>query len=46
MAKQLSEELGEKLVSGVIVTKYGHSKSPVAGIEIFEADTLFRITTH
>ena len=37
MAKAASEELGERVVSGVIVTKYGHSGGPVAGIEIFEA---------
>ena len=37
MAKAASEELGERIVSGVIVTKYGHSRGPVAGIEIFEA---------
>ena len=37
MAKAASEELGERIVSGVIVTKYGHSGGPVAGIEIFEA---------
>lgn len=37
MAKAASEELRERIVSGVIVTKYGHSGGPIPGIEIFEA---------
>lgn len=37
MAKAASEDLKERIVSGVIVTKYGHSRGPISGIEIFEA---------
>ena len=37
MAKAASEELRERIVSGVIVTKYGHSGGSLPGIEIFEA---------
>lgn len=37
MAKTAVEELKERIVSGVIVTKYGHSGGPLPGIEIFEA---------
>ena len=37
MAKAASEELKERIVSGVIVTKYGHSGGSLPGIEIFEA---------
>ncbi|MEA4873496.1 MAG: glycerate kinase [Synergistaceae bacterium] len=37
MAKAASEELKERIVSGAIVTKYGHSRGPLPGIEIYEA---------
>lgn len=37
MAKAAVEELKERIVSGAIVTKYGHSGGPLPGIEIFEA---------
>ena len=37
MAKAASEELKERIVSGAIVTKYGHSQGPLPGIEIYEA---------
>jgi len=37
MAKAAAEELKERIVSGAIVTKYGHSRGPLPGIEIYEA---------
>lgn len=37
MAKAASEELKERIISGAIVTKYGHSGGSLPGIEIFEA---------
>jgi len=37
MAKAASEILGSKVKGGVVVTKYGHSRGPIAGCEIIEA---------
>ncbi len=37
MAKAASEALGRRIRHGAIVTKYGHSRGPITGIEIFEA---------
>ncbi len=37
MAKAASEELGEQIRAGAIVTKYGHSRGSIPGIEIYEA---------
>lgn len=37
MAKAASVELKEMIISGAIVTKYGHSGGSLPGIEIFEA---------
>lgn len=37
MAKAASEELEGRVRRGAIVTKYGHSRGPIPGIEIFEA---------
>ncbi|MBR6085381.1 MAG: glycerate kinase [Spirochaetales bacterium] len=37
MAKTAWEEIGDRLCSGVVVTKYDHSKGPIGNLEIFEA---------
>ncbi len=37
MAKTAWEEIGSRLCSGVVVTKYDHSKGPIGNLEIFEA---------
>ena len=37
MAGTAAELLGERIEAGVVVTKYGHSKGPIANFEIWEA---------
>jgi len=37
MAKAASEVLKDKIYKGVVITKYGHSKSELTNIKIFEA---------
>ena len=37
MAKSAAETLGDRIRSGAIITKYGHSRGPIRGIEIYEA---------
>lgn len=37
MANATKMTLGDKVGSGIIVTKYGHSKGPIEGFEIIEA---------
>lgn len=37
MAKAASEELGERIDAGIVVTKYGHSKGEIADFQIVEA---------
>ena len=37
MAAAAVRQLGERVDSGVVVTKYGHSKGPLPGLEIYEA---------
>ena len=37
MAKTAWDEIGDRLCSGVVVTKYDHSKGPIGNLEIFEA---------
>ena len=37
MAKAAAEELGARIRGGAIITKYGHSRGPIPGIEIYEA---------
>jgi hydroxypyruvate reductase len=37
MAKAATEVLDQRIVSGAIVTKYGHSEGSIPGIKIFEA---------
>ncbi len=37
MASAAVEELGSRIDSGVVVTKYGHSNGPLASLSIFEA---------
>jgi len=37
MAKAASDFLGERLVSGVVITKYGHSQGDLPNVEIVEA---------
>jgi len=37
MAKAASEELGDKIKRGIIITKYGHSLGEIEGMEIIEA---------
>ena len=37
MAEAAAEVLGDAIDTGIIITKYGHSKGPVAGFEIYEA---------
>lgn len=37
MAKAAVDLLGDRLSSGVVITKYEHSKGPLKGMEIFEA---------
>ena len=37
MASAALEQLGDRVDSGVVVTKYGHSKGPLAGLDIYEA---------
>lgn len=37
MAKTASEYLGDRIESGVVVTKYDHVKAPIANIDCFEA---------
>jgi len=37
MAKAASDYLGDKLVKGIVVTKYDHSQGSLPGIEIYEA---------
>ena len=37
MAKTAREILGERLDSGIVITKYGHVKGPIDGCECFEA---------
>lgn len=38
MAKEASDTLKEKIKSGIVITKYGHSKGKIANFEIYEAD--------
>ena len=50
MAKSASDLLGERINSGVVITKYEHLKGPVSDFELFEAghpvpdDNSFRAT--
>lgn len=37
MAKAAGEHLGERLKGGVVITKYGHAKGDLPGMEIIEA---------
>ena len=37
LAKAASDQLGSRIDSGVVVTKYDHSKGPIGNLEIFEA---------
>lgn len=37
MAKAASEQLGSRIDGGVVVTKYDHSKGPIANLDIYEA---------
>lgn len=37
MASAALEQLGDRVDSGVVITKYGHSKGPLAGLDIYEA---------
>ena len=37
MANAASQQLGEKISDGVVITKYGHSKGSIADFAIFEA---------
>ena len=37
MAKAASDCLGAKIAKGVVITKYGHSRGDIPGMEIFEA---------
>lgn len=37
MAKAASEQLGSHIDGGVVVTKYDHSKGPIANLDIYEA---------
>ena len=37
MAKAAKDELGSIIKSGIVITKYDHSRGPIAGIEIVEA---------
>ena len=37
MAAAAVRQLGERVDSGVVITKYGHSKGPLPGLEIYEA---------
>jgi glycerate 2-kinase len=37
MASAVADILGERLTEGVLVTKYGHARYPVPGIQILEA---------
>ena len=37
MASAAAEELGSRICSGVVITKYGHSNGPIADFQIYEA---------
>jgi len=37
MAKTAADILGDRLTCGVVVTKYGHVKAPISGVECYEA---------
>ena len=37
MAKAAHDQLGSRIDSGVVVTKYDHSKGPIANLDIYEA---------
>ncbi len=37
MASAACETLAEKITDGVVITKYGHSRGPIANLRIFEA---------
>ena len=37
MANAAAEKLGERLTHGIVITKYGHVKAPIARIDCFEA---------
>lgn len=37
MAKAAAEELGNDLLEGIVITKYGHSEGAIPGMRIFEA---------
>ena len=37
MANAACETLGEKIADGVVITKYDHSRGPIANLRIFEA---------
>lgn len=37
MAKSAYDAIGSKINSGVVITKYDHSKGPIGNLEIFEA---------
>ena len=36
MAKAASDELGEKLDCGIVITKYGHVEKPISGVTCYE----------
>lgn len=37
MGKAAADLLGNKITQGIVITKYGNSKGPIPGLEIFEA---------
>jgi hydroxypyruvate reductase len=37
MAKAASDVLGDRILRGVVITKYGHSQGPIGNFEIYEA---------
>lgn len=37
MADAAASYLGDAITSGVVITKYGHSRGPIGGLKIFEA---------
>ena len=37
MGKASADILGNKIAQGIVITKYGNSRGPIPGLEIFEA---------
>ncbi len=37
MAKAAKDVLGDRIIEGIVITKYGHSEGEIEGIEVFEA---------